>query len=138
MKPGRDAAQRWLRQAVHDLRIAGGHHERADYSDACFMTEQAAQKALKAFLMWQGRRSVPLYSVAQLAESCAQFDPDFAAHIPAGRILDQYYIPTRYPDALAPPAVPFESYTQEQGARAVAAVHDLVALVAQKFSPAPE
>jgi len=138
MKPGRNAAQRWLRQAEHDLRIAGGHHERADYSDACLMAEQAAQKALKAFLMWQGQRSVPLHSVAQLAESCAQFDPDFAAHIPAGRILDQYYIPTRYPDALAPPAVPFESYTQEQGARAVAAVHDLVALVAQKFSPAPE
>jgi HEPN domain-containing protein len=51
MKPGRDAAQRWLRQAEHDLRIAGGHHERADYSDACFMAEQAAQKALKAFLI---------------------------------------------------------------------------------------
>ena len=138
MKPGRDAAQRWLRQAEHDLRIAGGHHERADYSDACFMAEQAAQKALKAFLMWQGQRSVPLHSVAQLAARCAQFDPDFAAHITTGRILDQYYIPTRYPDALAPPAVPFESYTQEQGASAVAAVHDLVSLVAQKFSPAPE
>jgi HEPN domain-containing protein len=51
MKPSRDAAQRWLRQAEHDLRIARGHHERADYSDACFMAEQAAQKALKAFLM---------------------------------------------------------------------------------------
>jgi HEPN domain-containing protein len=49
-----------------------------------------------------------------------------------------YYIPTRYPDALAPPAVPFESYTQEQGARAVAAVQALVVLVTQKFSPAPE
>jgi HEPN domain-containing protein len=136
MKPGRDAAQRWLRQAGHDWRIARGHHERADYSDACFMAEQAAQKALKAFLMWQGQRSVPLHSVAQLAERCTQFDPDFAAHIPAGRILDQYYIPTRYPDALAPPAVPFESYTQEQGARAVVAVQALLALVTQKFSPA--
>ena len=82
-----------------------------DTTDACFMAEQAAQKALKAFLMWQGQRFVPLHSVAQLAERCAQFDPDFAAHIPAGRILDQYYIPMRYPDALAPPAVPFESYT---------------------------
>ena len=78
MKPGRDAAQRWLRQAEHDWRIARGHHERADYSDACFMAEQAAQKALKAFLMWQGQRSVPLHSVAQLAERCTQFDPDFA------------------------------------------------------------
>jgi len=103
-----------------------------------FYGRAGGAESLKAFLMWQGQRSVPLHSVAQLAESCAQFDPDFAAHIPAGRILDQYYIPTRYPDALAPPAVPFESYTQEQGARAVAAVHDLVALVAQKFSPAPE
>ena len=138
MKPGRDAAQRWLRQAEHDLRIACGHQGRADYSDACFMAEQAAQKALKAFLMWQGQRSIPLHSVAQLAERCAQFDPDFAAHIPAGRILDQYYIPTRYPDALAPPAVQFESYTQEQGTRAVTAVQALLALVTQKFSPATE
>ena len=136
MKPGRDVAQRWLRQAEHDLRIARGHHERADYSDACFMAEQAAQKTLKAFLIWQGQRSVPLHSVAQLAERCAEFDPDFAAHITAGRILDQYYIPTRYPDALAPPAVPFESYTHEQGARAVAAVQALLALVTQKFAPA--
>ena len=136
MKPSRETAQRWLRQAEHDWRIARGHHERADYSDACFMAEQAAQQALKAFLIWQGQRSVPLHSVAQLAERCAQDDPDFAAYITTGRILDQYYIPTRYPDALAPPAVPFESYTQEQGAKAVAAVQALLALVTQKFSPA--
>ena len=71
MKPSRDTAQRWLRQAEHDMRIAHGHQERADYSDACFMAEQAAQKTLKAFLIWQGQRSVPLHSVAQLAERCA-------------------------------------------------------------------
>jgi hypothetical protein len=50
--------------------------------------------------------------VAQLAERCVQFDADFAAHVTSGRLLDQYYIPTRYPDALAPAAVPFASYTQ--------------------------
>lgn len=59
MKPSRDAAQRWLRQAEHDLRIACGHHERADYSDACFMAEQAVQKALKAFLIWAGATFCP-------------------------------------------------------------------------------
>jgi HEPN domain-containing protein len=42
MKPGREAALRWLRQAEHDLAIAYGHQERGDYSDACFMAEQAA------------------------------------------------------------------------------------------------
>jgi HEPN domain-containing protein len=112
MKPGREGALRWLRQAEHDLAIARGHQQRGDFSDACFMAEQSAQKALKAFLIGQGHRSALVHSVAQLTERCAQIDPAFTAHITAGRVLDQYDIPTRYPDALA---VPFESYTQEQG-----------------------
>jgi HEPN domain-containing protein len=138
MKPGREAALRWLRQAEHDLAIARGHQERGDFSDACFMAEQAAQKALKAFLIGHGHRSVPIHSVAQLAERCAQTDPAFTVHITAGRVLDQYYIPTRYPDALAPPALPFESYTQEQGSTAVAAAQAIVALVAENVPPATE
>lgn len=138
MKPGRESALRWLRQAEHDLAIARGHQQRGDYSDACFMAEQATQKALKAFLLGHGSRSVPIHSVAQLAERCAQIDPAFAVHITAGRVLDQYYIPTRYPDALAPPAVPFESYTLEQGMTAVAAAQAIVALVTQHLRPPAE
>jgi HEPN domain-containing protein len=138
MKPGREAALRWLRQAEHDLAIARGHQERGDYSDACFMAEQAAQKALKAFLIGHGHRSVPIHSVAQLADRCAQIDPAFMVHITAGRVLDQYYIPMRYPDVLAPPAVPFESYTQEQGTTAVAAAQSIIALVAENLHPATE
>ena len=138
MKPGREAALRWLRQAEHDLAIARGHWERGDYSDACFMAEQAAQKALKAFLIGHGHRSVPIHSVAQLAERCAQIDPAFTVHMTSGRVLDQYYIPTRYPDALAPPALPFESYTQEQGITAVAAAQAIVARVAENLRPATE
>jgi HEPN domain-containing protein len=117
MKPSPETGRRWLRQAEHDIEIAQNHQERGDYSDACFMSEQASQKALKGFLIAQGRRSVPIHSVAQLAEACAQIDKAFSSHIGSGRILDQYYIPTRYSDALAPPAVPFESYTEEQGGR---------------------
>jgi HEPN domain-containing protein len=138
MKPGREAALRWLRQVEHDLAIASGHQERGDFSDTCFMAEQAAQKALKAFLIGHGHQSVPVHSVGQLAERCAQIDPAFVVHITAGRVLDQYSIPTRYPDALAPPAVPFESYTQEQGITAVAAAQATVALVAENLRPATE
>jgi HEPN domain-containing protein len=138
MKPGREGALRWLRQAEHDLAIARGHQQRGDFSDACFMAEQAAQKALKAFLLGHGHRSVPIHSVAQLVERCAQINPAFAVHITAGRVLDQYYIPTRYPDALAPPAVPFESYTQEQGTTAVGTAEAIFALVVQNLRPATE
>ena len=135
MKPGRDAGLRWLRQADHDLTIARRHQANGDYSDACFMAEQASQKAFKAFLLARGRWSVPIHSVAQLAEDCSQIDPEFTGHIASGRILDQYYIPTRYPDALAPPAVPFESYSKEQAAKAVQAAKAIVLLVTQKLRP---
>ena len=134
MKPSLEAGRRWLRQAEHDLAVACRHSEQGDYSDACFMAEQASQKALKAFLIFQGQRSVTIHSVAQLAEHCSQMDPDFTAHILPGRILDQYYIPTRYPDAIAPPAVPFETYTPEQGEKAVAAAQAIVSLVAQNLN----
>jgi HEPN domain-containing protein len=136
MKPGREAALHWLRQVEHDLTIARGHQERGDFSDACLMAEQAAQKGLKAFLIGHGHRSVPIYSVVQLTERCAQIDPAFTVHITAGRVLDQYDIPTRYPDVLAPLAVPFESYTQEQGTTAVAAAQAIIILVAQNLRPA--
>ncbi|MBI2998485.1 MAG: HEPN domain-containing protein [Deltaproteobacteria bacterium] len=135
MRPNLEAGRRWLRQAEHDLSVARRHNGQADYSDACFMAEQASQKALKAFLITRGQRSVPIHSVAQLAERCSQIDPDFISYIASGRILDQYYIPTRYPDALAPPAVPFESYTQEQGEKAVASAQAILSLVVQKLTP---
>jgi HEPN domain-containing protein len=109
MRPSPETALRWLRRADHDLTIARGQQKRADNSDACYIAEQAAQKALIAFLIACGQRDVPLNSVVQLAERCAQLDLDFSAHITPGRILDQYYIPTRYPDALTSPAVTFES-----------------------------
>lgn len=135
MRPGREAGLRWLRQAEHDLAVAKRHLEQGDYSDACFVAEQAGQKVLKAFLVAQGQRSVPLHSVAQLAQRCAEIDRDFTKHIGPGRILDQYYIATRYPDAIAPPAVPFESYTQDQGERAVAAAEAMVSDVARRLLP---
>jgi HEPN domain-containing protein len=135
MKPGREAALRWLRQAEHDLAIVRNHRKQGQHSDACFMAEQASQKTLKAFLIAQGERSVPIHSVAQLAERCAALYSDFKKHIAPGRILDQYYIPTRYPDALAPPAVPFESYTEEQAQRAVKAAEAIYGLAARKLKP---
>ena len=73
--------------------------------------------------------------MAQLAERCAGFDSGFKKHIASGRVLDQYYIPTRYPDALAPPAVPFESYTEEQAQKSVKAAEAIYTLAAKKLNP---
>ncbi len=129
MKHQREEAQRWLRQADHDWEAAGADIDRQFFADACYSAEQAAQKALKAYLYFCGSRMVWKHSVKELVAECGQYQKEFLGLINAGKTLDQYYIPTRYPDALAPPAVPFESYTEVQAKEAIdltKAILDLV------------
>lgn len=130
--PPKQEAQRWLSQADHVLKVATTLSEAACYAESCFHAEQTGQLALKAFLYGQGERDVRIHSVKELVERCATYDPAFAAVIDGGKILDQYYIPTRYPDALADPAVPFESYTRDQASQALAYARDIVERVKRK------
>ncbi len=125
MKRPRETAIRWFRQAGHDLEIAKRLEEESP-ADACYYAEQASQKTLKAFLYFHGSRGQPEHSVVFLAERCAEVDPSFNAFVSHGHILDQYYIPTRYPDALADPAVPFESYSVAQAAEAIRMASEIV------------
>lgn len=54
MKPSPEAGLRWLRQAEHDLDIAQSHQDRSNFSDACFMSEQASQRPLKVSSLLKG------------------------------------------------------------------------------------
>ncbi len=133
MRDPHKLARRWFKQAQHDGRVAQRHVREGDYSDACFMAEQTAQKALKAYLYGQGARSLPEHSVAKLAEQAQQHDATFRALIALGNVLDQYYIPTRYPDAIADPAIPFETYTQTQAEEAIRLAEQILTTVQQQL-----
>ncbi|HHT9117895.1 MAG TPA: HEPN domain-containing protein [Candidatus Hypogeohydataceae bacterium YC38] len=133
MKRPREEAQRWLDQARHNLEVAKSLNSQKFYSDACFMSEQAAQVALKAFLYLKGERFVTAHSVAELVMMCQAHSQEFAPLLNAGKMLDKYYIPTRYPDALAPPAVPYKTYTSEEAQKALQQAENIVELVEKKI-----
>lgn len=133
MKPDpKQEAQRWLRQAAHVLSVANVLLEHADYAECCFHAEQVGQLALKAFLYASGERFVPIHSVKALAERCAGHDAAFQSIVDAGRVLDHYYIPTRYPDAIGFPGLPYETYTEQEAREAVRLVTAIVNLVKQQ------
>ncbi len=54
MKDPERQAARWLRQARYDLTQAERLLDQANYACAAFFAEQAAQKALKAYLIFPG------------------------------------------------------------------------------------
>jgi len=47
--------------------------------------------------------------------------------------LDRYYIPTRYPDALARPAVPYKTYTEKDAREALNFARKMVGKVSEKI-----
>lgn len=125
MKDARADGMRWLDQAGHDLdaarTLAAGDH----CAQACFLCQQVAEKALKGFLYAAGADDVIGHSVAALCVEVAGLLPDIGARCRTWASLDQYYIPTRYPDAL-PGVVPSDVFTAEQSGAAIALAEEVL------------
>ncbi|MGB9773379.1 MAG: HEPN domain-containing protein [Bacteroidota bacterium] len=133
MKLTKEEALRWLDQAEHNLKVAESNLQQKFYSDVCFMAEQTAQVALKAFVIYHKKRLIWEHSIQQLAQICTQYDNDFTEFIEMGMILDRYYIPTRYPDALATPAVPYKTYREKDALEAIEFARKIVMKVKNKI-----
>lgn len=85
-----DQAKRDLEHARHDL--LEGYHEWA-----CFSAQQSAEKALKAVYQHLSGEAWG-HSVKHLLEGLPPATEATADLINCGRILDRFYIPTRYPN----------------------------------------
>lgn len=118
MNDARANADRWLAAARDDLESArylasGGRH-----APACFFSQQAAEKAVKAVHYGQGARSVIGHNVRALVEKLSPRDSRFDALIDSARELDLFYVPTRYPNGLGG-GTPAEAFSGAQSARAI-------------------
>ncbi|MGQ9699765.1 MAG: HEPN domain-containing protein [Candidatus Bipolaricaulaceae bacterium] len=94
-----NAARTWFEFARTDLRV--GELAKADglYNQACFHAHQAVEKMLKGFLLLRGDRVPRTHSLLELGKMAREhgFPGELLAKV---RVLDGYYLPTRYPDAL--------------------------------------
>ena len=111
-------AKRWLSQAREDLTSAEILLKSERYYLVCFLSQQIAEKALKAFLYSRGRDLVFGHSVATLCDEAASYDPRFASVKSDIKNLDQYYIEARYPNGL-PDGVPAEFFDRKDADRAL-------------------
>lgn len=124
---GEETAARWLEQARWDLKSAEDSRAAGNHEWACFQAQQAAEKALKAVLLAAGVARPFGQSIRILLTECERVAPGFAA-IRAAAELDQFYVPTRYPDGL-PGDVPHEYYTEEAAQKCISLASSVIAFV---------
>jgi HEPN domain-containing protein len=118
-------AARWLAQARSDLAFAELGLREGFFAQACFVCQQAAEKALKALHYLGGARVVLGDSLVELLDPLLAEHHALADLREAAQQLDQYYVPTRYPNGL-PGGVPAEVFTKRQAEEAVGLAHRFI------------
>lgn len=113
-------ARRWLLTARGDLESARVLKAGGRWAHACFHAQQAGEKALKA--LWYRLELDPWgHSVRQLVDNLHTESPDTYRALrdlsDAASDLDQFYIPTRYPNGL-PDLTPDQVFTEAMAIRA--------------------
>jgi HEPN domain-containing protein len=125
-------AGRWVSQAQSDVGAAKDSAKAARFEWACFQSQQAAEKAIKA--CWFQLDLDPWgHSVAKLVDDLPKEKVGdwFATAREPARQLDKLYIATRYPNGL-PEMTPAEAYTAREAAEAIAAAEMILGL-AKRF-----
>lgn len=117
-------SERWLQQALHDLDDAKFVLGGGRYNLACFLAQQAAEKFIKAFLYGKGAPDIRGHSVRDLCMEAAKLGTHLSDLCKRWRVLDKYYIPTRYPNGL-PGGIPSEAFDENDGLRAISIAEDI-------------
>ena len=121
-----------MRQADRDLAAALSNAREQFFEWACFLSQQAAEKSLKAFLYLQGERAVIGHSILTLVRRAAAYASNLNQLQEAKR-LDEVYIPSRYPNGLDDGA-PGEFYSAKDAQECIALADHVIACVKQQVA----
>ncbi|MAE28539.1 MAG: DNA-binding protein [Planctomycetes bacterium] len=104
--PKAELTREWLTKAEHDLVAAERAATPPPLPDVtAFHCQQAAEKALKAYLTWHDRPFRRSHQLAELLEQCGAIVPEFRALTEAAQTLTPYAVVARYPPLVAEPTV---------------------------------
>ena len=96
----------WLAQAERDIEQAQASQREERHEWACFAAHQAAEKAVKALHLARGQEAWGHLVARLLRELPVAVDEALEDR---AKVLDGFYIPTRYPNG-HPEGAPFEHY----------------------------
>jgi HEPN domain-containing protein len=115
-------ARRWFQQALYDLKATRWNIEGKFYDTACFIAQQAGEKALKSILYFLGsrRKALMTHSTVEMVREAGLKINSMLDLLDDARELDLHYIPSRYPNGI-PSGYPHQFYGKKNADQALVA-----------------
>jgi len=88
---------RWLKIVEDDLKSAKGLLKIEIFSTATYHCQQAAEKALKAYLVFKNHKVIKIHDLMKLVKLCCSFDKDFEKLYQDAGLLNPFSTKFRYP-----------------------------------------
>ena len=120
--------KQWLNKAEDDLLWTKNSLNGKIWYGACFSAQQAAEKALKGYLISYEKPLRKIHDLRALLEDCILIDKDFKSIRKDSISLNSYYVVTRYPAYEE-----IDKYTQEQAHEAYEHAVKVVEFVKSKL-----
>ncbi|MBE9168161.1 HEPN domain-containing protein [Pleurocapsales cyanobacterium LEGE 06147] len=100
-----EEVQQWLIKSQRDLKVAQVllDHEESLLDAVVYHCQQAAEKALKAYLAFQNVAFRKTHDLDVLLELCSSFEPGFRSLQEAAAVLTPYATEFRYPGGAIEP-----------------------------------
>ena len=118
-------AKDWMMQAERDLEQALASRKEGRHEWACFAAQQSAEKAAKALHLSLGQEAWGHVVARILSELPFEVASNL---IEKGRVLDNFYVSTRYANG-HPEGAPFEHYGPLQSGEAIDYAREILEFV---------
>jgi len=122
----------WLAKAEGDMDTAIREYRarrRPNYDAACFHSQQAAEKYLKAWLQEKGKDIPRIHNLVELMSLCIETDKTFVILELDLKGLDGYAVRVRYPG---------QSASKEEARMAVKIAKGIQSFIQSRFNPNQE
>lgn len=119
----------WLNQAENDLRWTMHNINGSFYPEAGFTAQQASEKALKYYLLSNGKELKKIHDLTVLIQDCMDIDQEFKRFLSESPKISYYYIESRYP-----PIVPTEAINKVEALEAYNFAQTLIEFIKEKIN----
>lgn len=118
----------WLEKAIDDLKWTQANIQGKIFYGACFTAQQAAEKALKAYIIYKTGKFGKIHDLVKLIDNCAVYDKDFIVYRQKIAKLSFYYVQSRYPDITE-----IDIYNKEEAEEAYSLAEELISFIKEKI-----